>query len=270
MEVVSLSTPLACASGCASARAAGGLRVPSVRPVRLHSLLAPPDSLLAPVRTPRRDETCPISTEGGTRRVQLVREGGGGGAPPEPRPRGVNVKLPSNKPPTNSIKATPVTLPLSPACHRDPGPSRSRGPHTWRACHAPAQRVRGRGMHAPPPCTKWTHRVPHPVLIGHAASACPRLVTAEERRARAPPRRRPARLRLQAPTAAKAPATRTPCVCSQHFHVRARPRGGRHASRPGGGAERQGRADRRSTSAGLEGTGVQPISASGAAAAVRQ
>jgi len=28
----------------------------------------------------RRDETCPVSTEGGTRRVQLVREGGGGGA----------------------------------------------------------------------------------------------------------------------------------------------------------------------------------------------
>jgi hypothetical protein len=27
----------------------------------------------------RRDETCPVSTEGGTRRVQLVREGGGGG-----------------------------------------------------------------------------------------------------------------------------------------------------------------------------------------------
>jgi hypothetical protein len=27
-----------------------------------------------------RDETCPVSTEGGTRRVQLVREGGGGGA----------------------------------------------------------------------------------------------------------------------------------------------------------------------------------------------
>jgi hypothetical protein len=27
----------------------------------------------------RRGETCPVSTEGGTRRVQLVREGGGGG-----------------------------------------------------------------------------------------------------------------------------------------------------------------------------------------------
>jgi len=30
---------------------------------------------------PWRDETCPVSTEGGTRRVQLVREGGGGGGP---------------------------------------------------------------------------------------------------------------------------------------------------------------------------------------------
>jgi hypothetical protein len=25
----------------------------------------------------------------------------------------------------------------------------------------------------PPPHTKWTHRVPHPVLIGHAASLTP-------------------------------------------------------------------------------------------------
>jgi len=30
----------------------------------------------------RRDETCPVSTEGGTRRVQLVREGGGRGGVP--------------------------------------------------------------------------------------------------------------------------------------------------------------------------------------------
>ena len=34
---------------------------------------------LAP-RARRRDETCPVSTGGGTRRVQSVREGGGGGA----------------------------------------------------------------------------------------------------------------------------------------------------------------------------------------------
>jgi hypothetical protein len=27
-----------------------------------------------------------------------------------------------------------------------------------------------RGRSAPPPRTKWTRRVPHPVLIGHAAS----------------------------------------------------------------------------------------------------
>jgi hypothetical protein len=30
----------------------------------------------------QRDETCPISTEGWTRRVHFVREGGGGGAFP--------------------------------------------------------------------------------------------------------------------------------------------------------------------------------------------
>jgi hypothetical protein len=59
---------------------------PNVRPCRrppARQRHAPP----RPARAPRggsggaraaRDETCPVSTEGGTRRVQLVREGGGG------------------------------------------------------------------------------------------------------------------------------------------------------------------------------------------------
>jgi len=37
------------------------------------------ESIRLTERDGRRDETCPISTGGGTRRVQLVREGGGGG-----------------------------------------------------------------------------------------------------------------------------------------------------------------------------------------------
>jgi len=47
----------------------------------------------AAARPAGRDETCPVSTEGGTRRVQLVREGGGGGRREEwlrpPSPCGV-------------------------------------------------------------------------------------------------------------------------------------------------------------------------------------
>jgi hypothetical protein len=40
--------------------------------------LSPPPALRC-ARTCQRDETCPISMEGWTRRVQFVREGGGGG-----------------------------------------------------------------------------------------------------------------------------------------------------------------------------------------------
>ena len=60
--------------------------------LRLHALLTPPrapgslyegqlDARLRPhgVGLRKWDETCPVSTGGGTRRVQSVREGGGGG-----------------------------------------------------------------------------------------------------------------------------------------------------------------------------------------------
>jgi hypothetical protein len=50
---------------------------PLEAPVPLH--LVARDAALVDVpflRDDGRDETCPISTEGGTRRVQLVREGG--------------------------------------------------------------------------------------------------------------------------------------------------------------------------------------------------
>jgi hypothetical protein len=35
------------------------------------------------------------------------------------------------------------------------------------------QCISGAGQGATPPRTKWTRRVPHPVLIGHAASLTP-------------------------------------------------------------------------------------------------
>jgi len=36
--------------------------------------------------------------------------------------------------------------------------------------YSPYDNVRPQVQRAPPPRTKWTRRVPHPVLIGHAAS----------------------------------------------------------------------------------------------------
>ena len=50
--------------------------------------------------------------------------------------------------------------------------------HSWGAARRPARAARRVGArdpsrgapHPPPPRTKWTRRVPHPVLIGHAAS----------------------------------------------------------------------------------------------------
>jgi hypothetical protein len=84
------------------------------------------------------DETCPVSTGEGTRRVQLVRgrddsqsQGDGDGeekSAPEARGAG----------------------------ERGGAPGYAR----WLA-------------RPPPSRTKWTRRVPHPVLIGHAASLAP-------------------------------------------------------------------------------------------------
>ena len=59
------------------------------------------------------------------------------------------------------------TMICSTACERDDVsfflPPRTLAP----ARHAPAPPP------PPPPRTKWTRRVPHPVLIGHAASLTP-------------------------------------------------------------------------------------------------
>ena len=46
------------------------------------------------------------------------------------------------------------------------GAAAGRGPRE----HPRRLGARGRGRAPPPPRTKWTRRVPHPVLIGHAAS----------------------------------------------------------------------------------------------------
>ena len=60
---------------------------------------APPGPAPAPPCPAAADEKCPVSTEGGTRRVQLVREkggggGGGGAAPAAPRSQGWGAATP--------------------------------------------------------------------------------------------------------------------------------------------------------------------------------
>ena len=86
-----------------------------------------------------------------------------------------------------SGRAGPFLMALSgrtgpPVCPhmRSPGLARRKGPLATRWCwHVPP----------PPPRTKWSRRVPHPVLIGHAASLAPyKTDTRRRRRATAPPR----------------------------------------------------------------------------------
>ena len=107
-----------------AAHARGGL-------VQLRALLALPGHRHHRQHPARwRDETCPVSTGGGTRRVQSVHE------------------------------------------RREGGGSARCGQSRWttrddKADHATELMQR---CLPPPPRTKWTRRVPHPVLIGHAAS----------------------------------------------------------------------------------------------------
>ena len=80
---VSISLP-----GARGGGPAAPLRL-AVRPHHLpradrHRAGPPPPSRTT--RTPMGDETCPVSTERGTRRVQLVREGGGRGGHISPPP----------------------------------------------------------------------------------------------------------------------------------------------------------------------------------------
>jgi len=77
--------------------------------------------------------TCPVSTEGWTRRVHFVREGRGGVAPNQKRTD------------ASSSGTTEGVLSQQAAAERALPPP-------------------------PSPRTRWTRRVPHPVLIGHAAS----------------------------------------------------------------------------------------------------
>ena len=70
------------------------------------------------------------------------------------------------------------TLPVSPVMVKRILPH-PRGAIAGRAGGGRARRAERAGRDArggippPPPCTKWTRRVPHPVLIGHAASLAP-------------------------------------------------------------------------------------------------
>ena len=57
---------------------------------------------------------------------------------------------------------------------RDPAPGPEAGPSAMAARLPPFYPLEGElsggSPPPPPPRTKWTRRVPHPVLIGHAAS----------------------------------------------------------------------------------------------------
>ena len=161
-----------------------------------------------PISTGEGGETCPVSTEGWTRRVHFVREGGGGGRGRGGGARtidGVLTPLRSESlPPTSTLhvarpgSAESTVMRSFPSssstCARRPAVGRRRAASCvhgslWaqhgavRAAGGPRageERVPGRPV-APPrpppphptPRTKWTRRVPHPVLIGHAASLTP-------------------------------------------------------------------------------------------------
>ena len=124
---------------------------------------------------------------GGTRRVQLVREGRGGG--------GGGTAAAWSSTSVNTVASASPASTRAPTCAqrrrlrraskskegeygRATGRGNSRGGGGGRARPAAGQR-RGRAPGVgtaghppppPPPGTKWTRCVPHPVLIGHAAS----------------------------------------------------------------------------------------------------
>ena len=77
-----------------------------------------------------------------------------------PEPENARVRLPAQnaQPAAQRARAAPCPRPRRAARHSATGP-RHALPHSS----------------PPPPCTKWTRRVPHPVLIGHASSLAPYL-----------------------------------------------------------------------------------------------
>ena len=200
-------------------------------------------SMPSPCSAPLRSGTCPVSTEGGTRRVQLVRERGGGGGTGEVR--GARCA------PGEIVYNPPLFPPYrSPSLHSAPLPdqlpslavSSSAPPRA--TCEPPWGR-RPRPFCPPPPPlrTNRTRRVPHPVLIGHVvfravlvdhrvrervgaherSAACrgPRRATRGRRATRIPERRR----RVAAGEAGlsrSAPWPRRRLKCREHLRGRVR------------------------------------------------
>jgi hypothetical protein len=104
----------------------------------------------------RIDETCPISTEGGTRRVQLVREGGGRGGETNERRRrrrrevhGAAPRVLRDDPRPARVPGAPPHLPRTKRTRRVPPPRTNRTRRvppprtnrTRRRCYLPAERA---------------------------------------------------------------------------------------------------------------------------------
>ena len=124
----------------------------------------------------RRDETCPVSTGGGTRRVQSVREGerGGGLGPARPaawtrrvgsrrwlRPRPTTRGTRRRASPSPAATHAPSETPLSPH-----GVLHLRFEYSLSTLWLKEYRP-------PPSRTRWTRLVPPPVLGGHVSSLLP-------------------------------------------------------------------------------------------------
>jgi len=101
----------------------------------------------------------------GARLQQRAREGARRGpAVAAPSRRRTRQRWRSASRPTRRRRQPPGGPPPSPGGGRSP--ARARGRDEERELLHP------QNDHAPPPRTKWTRRVPHPVLIGHGVVAC--------------------------------------------------------------------------------------------------
>ena len=160
-----------------------------------------------PPRNPSpRDAACPLSTRGGDETCPVsTGKGGGGGACHIPdlachlllpwRPSPARVRAPVKSPMTClagtlttpppprrwSVRVGPPqrsarAVPASPR-YRPSAPPRPALPRCGTQVHAALFTLNTfRISPPPPPRTKWIRRVPHPVLIGHAASLTPVLI----------------------------------------------------------------------------------------------
>ena len=92
--------------------------------------------------------------------------------PPHHRPRAALLHpAPPQSPARRPVRSAAVLRAPPSAPRRAPPRAPAPRPHPDHApCRPAAPRGASRPPPPPPPRTKWTRRVPHPVLIGHAAS----------------------------------------------------------------------------------------------------